>query len=215
MEIAFLAMFADELARSVQYLRDSLREDRNMLHYGTQQTAASFLASLGKVLIYGGPLDWGQLGFPAQTIVDALRHAGNNVLGQVGDDQRRQLDGWDLDMRSEFSRDAAEDMACGLIDELEAHRAVVAAGQAYLDGLDEDDQWRESLARELENFRTIAKVYEDGVKSHPNGIRALTWAYRSTNFVKNQRALLPEGAEVPWYLDPTWYENYGMAMETG
>lgn len=194
-----------EVKYGFQCLTDALTGDRHMLREGTQQNGVSFLFSLGRSLVYNSQRPLPDL--EPRLVVEALRHAGNNVLGR---DDHRKLDQWRSDMTSKYGRDEAEDLACGLIDEMLAHRYVGQAAQAYLDALDEDDQWREPLERELETFRTIAKVYEDGVKSHPNGIRALTWAYRSTNFVKNQRAMLPEGAEVPWYLDPTWYENYGM-----
>ena len=200
-----------EVDYGLQALRDTLRTDTNMLRNDTQQNAASFLFVLGRALVYGGPLDREKLGFPTRTIVDALRHAGNNVLDRVGDDQKRYLAMWGDDMVSDFARDYAEDMACGLIEEMLAHLFVQTAGQAYLDELEENEEdGYEALQRELQNFNDIAKAYEEGLRSHLNGVKAITWAYRHTNFVKNLRESWPATQPVPWYLEPSWYEHYGL-----
>jgi hypothetical protein len=56
----------------------------------------------------------------------------------------------------------------------------------------------------------IAKLYEQGLVSKPEGVQVLTWVEKNTNYISNLRAMLPEGAEVPWFLREDWYKNYGL-----
>lgn len=201
----------NEIKYGGECLESSLRSDPLMLRDEARQNGASLLLSIGRACTYGAkPSELPA--FTARQVTDALRHAGNHVLGL---DERRAAAAWEADMREADDRDYAEAFACGLIDELLAHRDVETGARAYFDALAEDDEWREPLERELANFRIIAKAYEDKIEMNPDCIRALTWAYRATCAVKNHRAMLPEGAKVPWYLDPTWYENYGIPAAAG
>lgn len=201
----------DDVNIAVNELKESLRGDRYMLRESSQALGIWFLHALGKVLVQDPQRELPE--FEIKLIADAGRHAGNKVLEDVGSDLKKHLDSWRDDMRSAHDTDYAQDFACGLVDELMAHGYVQRALEAYLKAIDEDDDSsdREILTRELENFKTIAKVFEDGVKGHENGIRALTWAAKNTHYVTNIRATLPEGVVVPWYLDPSWYENYGIS----
>lgn len=205
------AYLNDEIKYGGECLEAALKLDPLMLGEEARQNGASLLLSVGRACSRGAkPSELPE--FTARQLVDALRYAGNRVLGL---DDAAAAAAWEADMRSEFMRDYAESFACGLIDELMAHRDIEIGARVYFDALTEDDDWREPLERELANFRVIAKAYEDKIEANPDCIRALTWAYRFTNFVKNLRALLPEGAKVPWYIDPVWYENYGIKRKDG
>lgn len=200
--------YVTETKENVRDLKEALRHDRHMLRQDSQELAIAMLASMGRAIVHGGDVE--SMPFDIATITDAARHAGNKVLEGVGDDQKRRLAGWRKDMRSKMDRHYAEDFACSLVDDLLAHWYIQTALEVYLADIPEDDEDREMLEREFENFKTIARVYMDGLQSNENGIRALTWAARNTHYVTNHRAMLPEGAVPPWFIDPVWYENYGI-----
>jgi hypothetical protein len=145
-----------------------------------------------------------------QLVVDAARHAGNDILGKLGADQYHLIQRCLQDFKDPDERHYAEDVACSLVEELCAHWYVQRALEAYRDAAEEESDARDYLDRAVNDFAVIAKLYENGLVSKPEGVQALTWVAQNTNYISNLRAMLPEGTDAPWFLREDWYKNYGL-----
>lgn len=122
---------------AAESLRLSLRDaDPYMLRADSQELGISMLHAVGKALVHGIKCKLPE--FEIQLIADAARHAGNKVLGAIGDDFARN----DMSQSNEY---------------------IQAALEAYLASIDEEHQNFESFSREVENFKTIAEAFKDSI----------------------------------------------------
>jgi hypothetical protein len=203
-----LDSFVRDTEEAHRYLRLSLSGDPHALRQEAQTNLCSFMQLLGRQLVHVPGTK-----VPAmhdQFIVDAARHAGNDILGKLGADQYHLIQRCIQDFKDPGERHYAEDVACSLVEELCAHWYVQRALEAYRDSTEEESDARDYLDRAVEDFKVIAKLYENGLVGKPEGVQALTWVAQNTNYISNLRAMLPEGADVPWFLWEDWYKNHGL-----
>ena len=208
METVFDA-FAKDMEDAQHYLRLSLSGDEHALRQETQTNLLTFMQLLGRQIAHVPgtlPPDFVSAGL----VMAAARHAGNDILGKLGADQYHLIQRCLRDFKDPDERHYAEDVACSLVEELAAHWYMQCALEAYRDAADEESDEREYIDNAVNDFKVVAKLYEKGLVSKPEGIQALTWVAQNTNYVSNLRAMLPEGADVPWFLRDDWYKNYGL-----
>lgn len=188
-------------------LRFTMQDDPHILREDTQSNAIVWLYLLGRALVQ--KIITAVPEFETRLIADIARHAGNSVLGMCGSEQLRQLARWSRDKADPVDRHSAEDVAVSFFQDLVTNWWTHQALEAYLAATDEDDPWRERLETEIDNFETISSQYRTGLLTSADGLRALTWVATNSRYAENTRAMLPEGVEVPYYLDPQWYRDHG------
>jgi len=203
-----LDSFVRDTEEALHYLKLALSGDPHALRQEAQTNLLSFMQLLGRQLVHVPGTKMPAL--HDQLVVDAARHAGNDILGKLGADQYHLIQRCLRDFADPDERHYAEDVACSLVEELCAHWYVQRALEAYRDAAEEESDARDYLDRAVEDFKVIAKLYENGLVSKPEGVQVLTWVEKNTNYTSNLRAMLPEGAEVPWFLREDWYKNYGL-----
>ena len=203
-----LDSFVRDAEEAQHYLKLSLSGDPHALRQEAQTNLLSFMQLLGRQLVHVPGTKMPAL--HDQLVVDAARHAGNDILGKLGADQYHLIQRCLRDFADPDEHYYAEDVACSLVEELCAHWYVQRALEAYRDAAEEESDARDYLDRAVEDFKVIAKLYEQGLVSKPEGVQVLTWVEKNTNYISNLRAMLPEGAEVPWFLREDWYKNYGL-----
>jgi hypothetical protein len=200
-----LDSFVRDAEEAHRYLKLSLSGDPHALRQEAQTNLCSFMQLLGRQLVHVPGTKMPAL--HDQLVVDAARHAGNDILDKVGAEQQKLLQRCLQDFKDPDEHYHAEDVACSLVEELCAHWYVQKALEAYRDSTEEESDARDYLDRAVEDFKTIAKVYADGLTASADGVKVLSWVAHNTNYVSNLRAMLPEGAEVPWFMDVNKYRQ--------
>ena len=204
-----LDSFARDAEEAQRYLKLSLSGDPHALHQETQTNLCSFMQLLGRQLVHvpdTAPPEFVDSGL----VMAAARHAGNDILDRVGEQQQQLIQRCLRDFKDPGERHYAEDVACSLVEELCAHWYVKKALEAYRDAAEEESDERDYIDQSVNDFKTIAKVYEDGITGNADGVKVLSWVAQNTNYISNLRAMLPEGADVPWFLREDWYKNHGL-----
>ena len=204
-----LDSFARDTEEAQHYLRLSLSGDPHALRQEAQTNLCSFMQLLGRQLVHV-PGTTAPEFVNSGLVMAAARHAGNDILDRVGEEQQQLIQRCLRDFKDPDEHHYAEDVACSLVEELCAHWYVQRALEAYRDAAEEDSDERDYIDQSVNDFKTIAKVYKDGLTGNAGGVQALTWVAQNTNYISNLRAMLPEGAEVPWFLREDWYKNYGL-----
>jgi hypothetical protein len=200
-----LDSFAKDMDDAQHYLKLSLREDPHALRQEAQTNLCSFMQLLGRQLVHV-PGTTAPEFINSGLVMAAARHAGNDILDRVGE-QQQLIQRCLRDFKDPDEHHYAEDVACSLVEELCAHWYVQRALEAYRDAAEEDSDERDYIDQSVNDFKTIAKVYADGLTGNADGVKVLSWVAHNTNYVSNLRAMLPEGAEVPWFMDVSKYRQ--------
>jgi hypothetical protein len=198
-----LDSFVRDAEEAQHYLRLSLSGDPHALRQEAQTNLLSFMQLLGRQLVHV-PGTTAPEFVNSGLVMTAARHAGNDILDRVGE-QQQLIQRCLRDFKDPDERHYAEDVACSLVEELCAHWYVQRALEAYRDAAEEDSDERDYIDQSVNDFKTIAKVYADGLTGNADGVKMLSWVAHNTNYVSNLRAMLPEGAEVPWFMN---VDNY-------
>jgi hypothetical protein len=200
-----LDSFVRDTEEALRYLRLSLSGDQHALREETQSNLCTFMYLLGRQLVHVPGTQLPEIA--DKLVIDAARHAGNDILRKVGDEQTRLLQKCIRAFKDPDDYHYAEDVACSLVEELAAHWYVQKALEAYASAAEEDSDERDRLDRAAADYRTVAKIYEDGLTGNPDGVKALSWVAHNTHYVSNLRAMLPEGTDAPWFFDVNKYRQ--------
>jgi len=201
-----LDSFVRDVEEAQHYLRLSLSGDPHALRQEAQTNLLSFMQLLGRQLVHVPGTKAPEF-VNSGLVMAAARHAGNDILDKVGEQQQQLIQRCLRDFKDPDEHHYAEDVACSLVEELCAHWYVQRALEAYRDAAEEDSDERDYIDQSVNDFKTIAKVYEEGITGNADGVKVLSWVAHNTNYVSNLRAMLPEGAEVPWFMDVNKYRQ--------
>ncbi len=190
----------DELVRAEVDLRDALLWDKSMRADSTKLALVAFLCQIGKLLLHRVEFKLPELSWIEASA--AARDMGNQILGRCGPEQEELIARIHRDLRDPTEGEYAFSCAASVVDELMGLLYADTALARYRDAAEkaDDPDLAELYEKAREDLATIATSYNDGLMSD-SGKQVLKWLAASTNYIANHRAMLPEGVEVPWFLN--------------
>lgn len=190
----------EDLAETLKAYREAHLWDRHDLHEPTQRLMTDFLVKIGRLVLHKVEFELPELA--VHQLQDAARHFGNDILGKVGDDQRRQLAQILVDSNNPSRREYAADCACGVVDTAMTIWYADQALRAYRQKAEseDDEDLVEQIERAREDLEQACSNYYTGLQT-ADGFEMLQWAAKVDTSISNQRVRLPAGTEIPWWLN--------------
>ena len=190
----------DDLVRAEVDLRDALLWDKSTRADSTKLALVVFLYQVGRLVLHKVEFKLPELSWIEASA--AARYIGNKILGQCGPEQEELIARIQRDLRDPVENEYAFSCAASVVDELMGLLYADAALARYRDEADraDDPDLAELYEKAREDLATIATSYNDGLAGE-SGKQVFKWLASTTNYIANHRAMLPEGVEVPWFLN--------------